>query len=233
ALHPDTVRLLRSMSERAVLGVRGEYTASVLERLGVINLRIIGCPSMYYGMKGDFRLDRPVFHAGMRPVANFRTFYGRLDPAECEFLTWAANKGLPFVEQTQQLLELSHCQNNQAQFDYLSAWLREKMQVFFHVEDWCEWIRRYDFSIGSRFHGNVIAVMNGVPALTLVCDPRMDEMTRLFRLPTLRMDEFSMDKPIEHYYELADFTEFNRVYPERIAAFRDFLRRNHLTEAIT
>ena len=31
-LHPDTVKLLRTMAERAVLGVRGEYTAAVLEK---------------------------------------------------------------------------------------------------------------------------------------------------------------------------------------------------------
>ena len=31
-LHPDTIKLLRTMAERAVLGVRGEYTAAVLEK---------------------------------------------------------------------------------------------------------------------------------------------------------------------------------------------------------
>ena len=34
-LHPDTVKLLRTMAERAVLGVRGEYTAAVLEKNGI------------------------------------------------------------------------------------------------------------------------------------------------------------------------------------------------------
>ena len=48
-LHPDTVKLLRTMAERAVLGVRGEYTAAVLEKNGIVNFRIIGCPSLYQG----------------------------------------------------------------------------------------------------------------------------------------------------------------------------------------
>ena len=39
-LHPDTVKLLRTMAERAVLGVRGEYTAAVLEKNGIVNFRI-------------------------------------------------------------------------------------------------------------------------------------------------------------------------------------------------
>lgn len=231
-LNPDTVKLLRTISERAILGVRGEYSASVLERLGILNLRIIGCPSMYYGMNDHFRIDKKPFEEGMKAAVNFRTFYGSLRPAECEFLTWAANRQLPFVEQTQQELSLVNCQNNQPQYEYFSAWLREKKQVFFEVEPWVEWLRQIDFSMGSRFHGNVLALMNGIPALTMAIDGRMQEMTRFFRMPTMDAAEFSMELPLSHYYDLADFTEFNRVYPQRLANFRDFLRRNGLLEAI-
>ena len=233
ALHPDTVKLLRTISERAVLGVRGEYTAAVLERLGILNLKIIGCPSLYYGMDDSFRMDKPAFREDMRTAVNFRTFYGNLRPAECEFLTFAANRKLPFVEQTQQELTLLNCQNNQPQHEYLSAWLKERKQVFFEVEPWVSWLREnVDFSMGSRFHGNVLAIMNGIPALTMVIDGRMQELTRLFRLPTMDAADFTMDKPLSYYYDLADFTEFNRVYPQRLAAFRDFLGKNGLTEAM-
>ena len=85
--------------------------------------------------------------------------------------------------------------------------------------------------LGSRFHGNVIAVTSGIPALTMVVDSRMDEMTRLFRLPTLPMEDFRLDKPLEYYYDLADYTDFNKAYPERMRVFRDFLQRNGLAEA--
>ena len=57
-------------------------------------------------------------------------------------------------------------------------------------------------------------------------------MTRLFRLPTMDAADFTMDKPLKYYYDLADFTEFNRVYPQRLAAFRRFLDKNGLTEAM-
>lgn len=231
-LHPDTVKLLRTISERAILGVRGEYSAAVLERLGILNLKIIGCPSLYYGMDDTFRLEKKPFREGMKTAVNFRTFYGSLRPAECEFLTYAANRRMPFAEQTQQELSLENCQNNLPQYEYLSAWLKEQKRVFFEIDPWVEWLRQFDFSMGSRFHGNVLAVMNGIPALTMVIDGRMQEMTRLFRLPTMDAKDFSMDKPLSYYYDLADFTEFNAVYPKRLAAFRDFLRRNGLTEAM-
>jgi len=231
-LHSDTVKLLRAIAERAVLGVRGEYTAAVLERLGILNLKIIGCPSLYVGMNDQFRVDKKPFRDDMKTAVNFRTFYGSLQPAECEFLTYAANRNLDFVEQTQQELTLENCQNNQPQYEYFSRWIKKKRQVFFEIEPWVEWIRQFGFSMGSRFHGNVLAIMNGIPALTMVVDGRMQEMTRLFRLPAIRVEEFSMDKPLSWYYDLADFAEFNRVYPQRLGAFRDFLNKNGLTEAI-
>ena len=73
-LHPDTVKLLRTMAERAVLGVRGEYTAAVLEKNGIVNFRIIGCPSLYQGMNEKFRVEKKPFDPKMRACCNFRTF---------------------------------------------------------------------------------------------------------------------------------------------------------------
>ncbi len=230
AIAPDTVKLLRTISERATLGVRGEYTAAVLERLGIINLQIIGCPSLYCGLDPTLRIDKAPFREDMKAVCNFRTFYGKLNPTECEFLTFAANRKLPFVEQTQQELTLLNCQNNEPQFRYFDAWLKEQTHVFYEIEPWVEWLRQFDFSMGSRFHGNVLAIMNGIPALTMVIDGRMQEMTKYFRLPTLDVKDFSLDRPLSYYYDLADFTEFNRVYPQRLATFLDFLHRNGLKE---
>lgn len=230
-LHPDTVKLLRTMAERAVLGVRGEYTAAVLEKNGIVNFRIIGCPSLYQGMNDKFRVEKKPFDPKMRACCNFRTFYGTLSDPERQFLTFCANRDLGFVEQNAFPLALENCCGDEYQFRYLQDWLKRQMHVFFHIEDWLAWVRQYDFSLGSRFHGNVIAVTSGIPALTMVVDSRMDEMTRLFRLPTLPMEDFRLEKPLEYYYDLADYTDFNKAYPERMRVFRDFLQRNGLAEA--
>ena len=229
-LHPDTVKLLRTMAERAVLGVRGEYTAAVLEKNGIVNFRIIGCPSLYQGMNEKFRVEKKPFDPAMRACCNFRTFYGTLSDPERQFLTFCANRDLGFVEQNAFQLTLENCCGDEYQFRYLQDWLKRQMHVFFHIEDWLAWVRQYDFSLGSRFHGNVIAITSGIPALTMVVDSRMDEMTRLFRLPTLPMENFRLEKPLEYYYDLADYTDFNKAYPERMRVFRDFLQRNGLAE---
>ena len=109
--------------------------------------------------------------------------------------------------------------------------LKRQMHDIFHNDDCLPSARQYDFTLGSRFHGNVIAITSGIPALTMVVDSRMDEMTRLFRLPTLPMEDFRLEKPLEYYYDLADYTDFNKADPERMRVFRDFLQRNGLAEA--
>ena len=169
-LHPDTVKLLRTMAERAVLGVRGEYTAAVLEKNGIVNFRIIGCPSLYQGMNEKFRVEKKPFDPAMRACCNFRTFYGTLSDPERQFLTFCANRDLGFVEQNAFPLTLENCCGDEYQFRYLQDWLKRQMHVFFHIEDWLAWVRQYDFSLGSRFHGNVIAITSGIPALTMVVD---------------------------------------------------------------
>ena len=45
------------------------------------------------------------------------------------------------------------------------------------------------------------------------------------------MEDFRLEKPLEYYYDLADYTDFNKAYPERMRVFRDFLQRNGLAEA--
>ena len=203
----------------------------MLEKNGIVNFRIIGCPSLYQGMNEKFRVEKKPFDPKMRACCNFRTFYGTLSDPERQFLTFCANRDLGFVEQNAFPLTLENCCGDEYQFRYLQDWLKRQMHVFFRIEDWLAWVRQYDFSLGSRFHGNVIAVTSGIPALTMVVDSRMDEMTRLFRLPTLPMEDFRLEKPLEYYYDLADYTDFNKAYPERMRVFRDFLQRNGLAEA--
>ena len=44
-----TKRLMKIIAGRSTtLGVRGYFTASVLEEMGITNIRVIGCPAMYW-----------------------------------------------------------------------------------------------------------------------------------------------------------------------------------------
>jgi hypothetical protein len=227
AFAKDTINLLKAIEERAVIGVRGEYTASVLQSHGIKRMKVIGCPSVFYGLKD--RIDLKL--ADKEPknsCCNFRTFYNALSIPERHFLTYAANHRWEFVEQTAFQLQAEHVHSDMSQFRYLNQWLSHHEHVFFDPDLWADWIKTFDFSIGSRFHGNVIALTNGIPALTMPVDSRMDEMASFFHIPTMSMKDFDMTKPVSYYYEKADPTEFNHYYPQRLANFKSFLNENQL-----
>ena len=104
----------------------------------------------------------------------------------------------------------------------------KKRTMFFIFEDWYKFCLDKGFSIGTRFHGNVVPILAGVPALFITFDSRTKELTDYFNFPTLDASEFLIDKPMEYYYDLADYSKFNKTYPEKLDNFIDFCLLNNL-----
>ena len=222
-LNKSAKEVLARLQDRGVLGVRGEYTASVLYKNGIKNFEIIGCPSMYYWNRADFKLLKKSA-TPQKVTANFRTFYGLLSIPEKHFLTYCANRKFSFVEQTEHRFSPKNA-NDDKYFAYVNHWIEDNNNVFFNINDWMKYMKGFDFSIGGRFHGNILALWNGIPALFCLVDARTEEMVRWFHLPYIKMSEFDDRKSIDEYYDLADYTEFNRHYEERYEGFRNFLKK--------
>lgn len=225
-LHPETVKVIGRISERCVMGVRGEYTAEILRRHGIGNFMVIGCPSMYMNAAGLLSVGtekKPV----KRVSANFETFYKKLDKPRTDFLRYCAENELSFAEQT--AAEISEKQiENPLLLKNVKGWLKNNSHIFFDINEWRSYIRELDFSIGARFHGNVIALWENVPALFLVTDSRTKELCEHFSLPHMNISDFDRSKPLEYYYELADYSEFHKNYPKRLAEWKEFLKVNGL-----
>ena len=58
----------------------------------------------------------------------------------------------------------------------LSRWLALHLKVFFSVDDWASAMRGYDFVYGTRFHGCLVALREGVPAVVICHDTRTSEI---------------------------------------------------------
>ena len=226
-LNESVMRVLERMQERAVLGVRGEYTASILEKHNIKNIEVIGCPSLYYWNDENFKFMKKENFVPNKVLSNFRSIYGQLSRAEKDFLAYCADRNYTFIEQTKYILQNENV-NDTAYFEHISKWLKEKSRIYFDTQSWGQNIKGYDFSMGARFHGNIIALWNDIPALFMLVDSRTEELVKFFHLPHIRMEEFDREKPIEYYYEMADYTEFNKFYRERCQTFRNFLRKNEI-----
>lgn len=225
-LNSSVKNVLSAIQERAVIGVRGEYTAEVLEKHGIRNIEVIGCPSLYYGDNPEFEISKtsdPI----RRVSVNFRTFYGLLSKAEKHFLTYCANRNYDFVEQTQYEFVLENAADT-AYYNYVSKWINKKKKIFFDVNEWKNYLADFQFSMGFRFHGNVVALWNNIPSLFFAIDSRTEELIQYFDLPHIKIQDFDDKKPIEYYYELADYEKFNKTYRKKYHKYQKFLRKNNI-----
>lgn len=226
ALHEDTIRLLSELQERCELGIRGEYTAEILNMNGIKNIKIIGCPSMYLPFDYQFKIRKKETTLRYASV-NMRSMYSQLKPEELKFLVYAANHKYSFCEQTSHPFCPAICKDTPT-YEYLNKWFNTYKTIFFDVDDWKNYMSSMDFSMGCRFHGNVVALWEGVPALFITVDSRTTELCKHFSLPTMQMKDFDAEKDIRYYYDLADYTQFNRIYATRLDEFIDFLKTNNL-----
>lgn len=224
-MHRDVVNELKQISERCVIGCRGYYTAEILNKYGIKNIQVIGCPSMYTNIFADWYVTKnKVKNLNMRVAANFSTFWRKLKPYEMDFLIYISDHKYDFVEQTEKKFEMSYVDDiNTA--SKIKNWF-DNCNIFYSYDKWSDFIRQYDFSIGYRFHGNVIALNNNVPALFIYSDSRVKEMCEFFKLPMISDKEFDSSKPIEYWYDLADYSEFNKTQNKRIENFKEFCRKN-------
>ena len=67
-------------------------------------------------------------------------------------------------------------------------WSRRNGRVFFSVPDWIDHLRTFDFVVGTRIHGTVVAFQAGVPALCVVHDSRTLELCQTMGIPHVLAD---------------------------------------------
>lgn len=224
-LAPYIVDILRRIQERSVIGVRGEYTASVLNKCGIKNIDIIGCPSMYYMNNENFNIS----DAGVDNISwtsNFKTFYYNITVKERDFLSYCIDNKSFFVEQTHSVFTLKQASNDEKFFEYINNWLEYNSHIFYTIEDWNKNISHCNFSMGARFHGNVMALRNNIKSLFLICDSRTKELAEFFEVPYIELEQFDKTKDIRYYYDLADYSKFNKSYKTKFDTFKRFLFKN-------
>ena len=69
----------------------------------------------------------------------------------------------------------------------VTKYLTNRLRIFFTVPEWLGSTATMTASIGSRFHGNIAAILSGVPALFLVHDMRTLELCEYFRVPHVNL----------------------------------------------
>jgi hypothetical protein len=257
ALQPGTERFLRLVSERSgSLGVRGTFTAEILWELGIRNVSVVGCPSLLairpealdrlvatrptlekvaLGFSNNVRqhaLVPDAMRAGenslFQRMLGENAFYVLQNEAAELSLLAAMERGdtAAAAEAVQRIARLFEVAPGRAD---VRRFLETRMRVFFSVEDWVGCTRTMTAAIGTRFHGNIAALLAGTPALFLVHDMRTLELCDLLRAPSLLLDRpYGAEEIVERLIS-ADYGAFATQFRRLMMEWRLFLARNGLT----
>ncbi|MDD9908780.1 MAG: hypothetical protein OXR62_03725 [Ahrensia sp.] len=96
-----------------------------------------------------------------------------------------------------------------------------------------DYIRRgrdYSLMVGSRLHGNIMALSQGTPVYYVIHDYRLKEMVEFLKLPHHSFEQDVTVPPID--LESLDYTPFESLMPEIHDGFVDFLEENGLAHKL-
>jgi hypothetical protein len=238
-----TTRFVRAVLKRSPsIGVRGERTAEYLKALGFgdEHIRVIGCPSMFmYGP--DLHVDEKVESLSHdSPIAfNVSPYVPQMGPISL----YAAEHfpRLMYMAQNIQTLELmlygSYPKGKKmtamaasgAPITLDHPLIRsDRVRFFLDPKTWFEHLAQYDFSFGTRIHGNIAALLAGTPALLLAHDSRTLELAEYHEIPHRTITSIEEDADAISLYDECDWNRLNKAHPARWDAFAGFLEEHQL-----
>ncbi|MDA9444621.1 hypothetical protein XH98_37270 [Bradyrhizobium sp. CCBAU 51745] len=251
-LMPGTERFVKVIAERAVsIGVRGPYTRDVLALRGVHNVTVTGCPSYYMsGSTGPQVANRPVDEFKRISVNASRDVIGHAFDKErmrrvvldiykvgvawqADFIAQSEQPEIRLADQEakngtdESLNAICAFMKEAVSDEEARAWAKAHMRVFFDVDEWLRTIESYDFVFGTRFHGCMIALQRGVPAVVICHDTRTEDMCRFLGMPWVSiMDVDQVD--VRSLHERVDRAKLLDRYNELYPAYVEFLTSNGL-----
>ena len=257
AVPEGTVRFVRAVAERsASISVRGDYTRQILELLDVRNVTVTGCPSLYHDFrrfsrppqKLHVRFDRGLMHA-TRYTASYAPF-ARTDSIQRSLFRFAYAHGMDILFQSEPeemslltglaqpdsfddrlkglLLEIY----GETDWEKLQTYLASHGRLFFDVSEWSNALDAYDYVLGTRLHGTIMALNSGVPAVLIHHDSRTREMAEFAAIPSVQASRMALGrKQIEVLLHTADWAGYYDRRSTNAARYREFLLANGLPAA--
>jgi len=200
-----------SPSDAPNLGVRGAFTKSQIEKLGYPNSSIVsGCPSNFINYRLDLPdvLERKYKFAPKVIAVAAGIPYGppelsKIEQDLADIVT--VTGGAYIVQHGLEMLRLARdefdkidpktldlCKNFVApnkSMEEFKTWCRKYAYAIYDARAWLDFLRRFDFVVGTRFHGAMLAIQAGVPAAVIAHDSRTREMCETMGIPVRNYSE--------------------------------------------
>ncbi|MBN9137852.1 polysaccharide pyruvyl transferase family protein [Phyllobacterium sp.] len=241
------------------VGVRGAYSAQVLNDIGIKNVRVIGCPTAFRRNNQHLRIKLPeldtVEKVGVtvrrevsptyaQDIQRYLTLHRDLIKAMANRfdITLMAQgeveeKKMVFGTDEQKEDAIAALKANRWVSDWyfddaMEKLYRERMYYSDVVADYETLVRAHQLVLGYRLHGNLMALANGVPSIYFTYDSRTAEFAETYKIPSY--DVFG-GKPfrLEDYWDQSLFDKYNRAWFETYGEMNVFLTENGVDHKMT
>lgn len=225
------------LDRSAKIGVRGEVTQEYMRKLGFgdEHVQVIGCPSIF--MNGaDLDVSKRV--ASLDPNSpisiNISPYVRKMAPILAE--NRRRYRGLLYTAQDIHTLGLMLKDVPPPDVDLRSTELPyngkhsmfKKRKVRFCIDPpvWFQYLSEFDFSFGTRIHGNIAALLGGTPAMVLAHDSRTLELAQYHEIPHKIISDDPSDFIAENLFEEVDLNPLLTNHQRKFDNYVDFLDAN-------
>ncbi len=138
-----------------------------------------------------------------------------------------------YFDQDIYLKKIYYPKNNFINKDSLLIKLYSQNRVFGDM-NYYMWVKQiinggFNFSYGSRIHGNIIALQQAIPAYVKIIDARTREICEFYKIPNSIAHPFSEKRDdLYDLYTSLDYSNFNRNYIEKYNNFVNFLSSKNI-----
>lgn len=229
------------LEKSASIGVRGDFTADYLNDLGIKNVDVIGCPSMFYfGAKipkpknVDFHnLTSIGFHFSPQSSDNINKKNLDNEKHLMDILQFISSQNSPnfsyIAQDTIELRKRIWGVRGQTLSEFAPA--LSKINTIYPVDPhtWIKDLEKFEVVLGTRIHGTIASVLAGTPAFILCHDSRTSELSDLYGLP--RLDHLTeTGQPItgELLSHLEKESKLFDLFPARFSSYIKFLSKNRI-----
>jgi hypothetical protein len=220
------------------IGVRGAFTLSQVERLGHrTKAAIVGCPSNFINASPSLgrsiaqklaagNIDRIAVPAGLHLWPGLQ----RIEEQLADLVESCS--GLYVAQSELDMIRLARDEPQAVAPDVLdkirlyvrpkltiaefTRWMRRYGTTFIDAASWIDAMRKFDFVVGPRFHGVMLAIQAGVPGGVIAHDSRTFELCQTMGIPVRQHNELQENFSIQDLKSMFPFDA--DAYDQRRAA---------------
>lgn len=231
AIRTPVERFLKAIYQTGgELALRGYATKEFLDKIMLNSAVVTGCPSIYqrgYGLqltneKVEEKIFRPLINGNLKylkeidMLSAFEKYATSIYLDQDEFSQWLYFSKIPLKDKSIWRLV------RKKTYWGVRLLSEGRIKLLYDVPYWIKYLQTkgFHFSCGSRIHGNIAAILAGIPAMVVYRDARTRELAEFLELPCCSSIN---GKVLYEEYLQSDYTQFNKGFANKFKAFERFM----------